>query len=162
MKAFTTVDGVEYQIRVNVGTVKRVLEETGLRLTDLFTDEGALGRFFSDDVKFAEVIYSVIRPQLEAAGKTAADFFEAIDGTVIEQAAEALLAEVVDFFQEPRKGLLKKVLAKWMEAKARMQSEGVAAVAEKIETLNFDEMMASPSSSPTPTNSVSSSPASAV
>ncbi len=109
MKAFKTTDGTEWQVVVNVATIKRCMDDTGLRLTDLFASEAKIGEFFADDVRFCEVLFSVIRPQADAAGKTLDDFLAGIDGTVIEKAVEALLAEVADFFQEPRKGLIKSL-----------------------------------------------------
>lgn len=157
MKTFRTTDGVEWEIRVNVLTIKRVEEETGIRLTAIVDDEAMRTKLFSDDLRFAEVVLSVIRPQLEKADKPDAAFFEAIDGTVIEQAAEALLAEIVDFFQEPRKGLLKKWLARHREAVAKVQSESAAAVAASIETIDVEAMIRSQ----IPTSSPLSSPASA-
>ena len=156
MRAFKSTDGTEWQVVVNVGTIKRCMDDTGLRLTDLFASEAKIGEFFADDVRFCEVLYSVVRPQAEAVGKTLDDFLAGIDGTVIEGAVEALLAEVADFFQEPRKGLLKKTLAKYQAAHSKLVTEGVLAVEKKIEETDFETLLRQ-----TLTSSASSSPASA-
>jgi hypothetical protein len=156
MKTFKTTDGTEWQVVVNVGTIKRVQDDTGLRLTDLFASAEKIGAFFADDVKFCEVLFSTIRPQAEAAGKTLDDFLAGIDGTVIEGAVEALLAEVADFFQEPRKGLLKKMLVKYQAAHEKLTTEGVLAAEKKIEETDFETLLRQ-----TLTSSASSSPASA-
>jgi hypothetical protein len=156
MKTFKTTDGTEWQVTVNVGTIKRCQDDTGLRLTDLFASAEKIGAFFADDVKFCEVLFSTIRPQAEAAGKTLDDFLAGIDGTVIEGAVEALLAEVADFFQEPRKGLLKKMLARYQAAHQKVMTEGVRDAEQKIEETDFETLLRQ-----TLTNSASSSPASA-
>jgi hypothetical protein len=156
MKTFKTTDGTEWQVTVNVGTIKRCQDDTGLRLTDLFASAEKIGSFFADDVKFCEVLFSTIRPQAEAAGKTLDDFLAGIDGTVIEGAAEALLAELSDFFPEPRKGLLKKMLARYQAAHQKVMTEGVRAAEQKIEETDFETLLRQ-----TLTNSASSSPASA-
>jgi hypothetical protein len=156
MKTFKTTDGTAWQVVVNVGTIKRVQDDTGLRLTDLFASAEKIGAFFADDVKFCEVLFSTIRPQAEAAGKTLDDFLAGIDGTVIEGAVEALLAEVADFFQEPRKGLLKKMLVKYQAAHEKLTTEGVLAAEKKIEETDFETLLRQ-----TLTSSASSSPASA-
>lgn len=153
MKTFKTNDGFEWQVTVNVGTVKRCMEDTGLKLTDLFSGAAKIDEFFSDDVKFCEVLYSVVRPQAEAAGKNVDAFLAGIDGTVIEGAIEALLEETADFFREPRKGLLKKVLAKYRTAHDKLKTEGVLAAEKKIEETDFENLLrqtltSSPSSSP--------------
>ena len=156
MKTFQTLDGTEWKVAVTVLTIKRVMEETGLKLTDLFANEAKIGEFFSDDVRFAEVVWSVVRPQAEHLGRTPEQFFGSMDGTVIEAASEALLAETVDFFQEPRRSLLRRVLDKYRASHNKLQTEGVLAVEKKIEEMDFDKLL-----SQTLTNSASSSPASA-
>lgn len=156
MKAFKTTDGTEWQVVVNVGTIKRCMDDTGLRLTDLFASEAKIGEFFADDVRFCEVLFSVIRPQADAADKTLDDFLAGIDGTVIEKAVEALLAEVADFFQEPRKGLIKKTLARYQAAHSKLVTEGVLAAEKRIEETDFEALLRQ-----TLTSSASSSPASA-
>lgn len=156
MKTFTATDGTKWEIVVNVGTIKRCMDDTGLRLTDLFASEAKIGEFFADDVRFCTVLFSVVRPQAEAAGKTLDDFLAGIDGTVIEGAVEALLAEVADFFQEPRKGLIKKTLARYQAAHRKLVTEGVRDAEKKIEETNFEELLRQ-----TLMSSASNSPASA-
>lgn len=153
MKSFKTTDGAEWKVTVNVGTIKRVQDDTGLRLTDLFASPEKITEFFSDDVRFCEVLFSVVRPQAETAGKTIDDFLSAIDGTVIEGAVQALLEEVADFFHEPRRGLIKKTLAKYREAHDHLTTAGVLAAEQKIDQTDFETLlrqtlMSSPSSSP--------------
>lgn len=154
MKTFRTTDGAEWSVVVNVLTIKRVMEATGLKLTDLFSTTEKVRQFFADEVRICEVLFATIKPQADERRKSLEDFLSVIDGTAIESAMEALLAEVVDFFQEPQKGLLKQVLAKYMEATDRMQTEGVRVVERKLQTLDFDRLF-----SQTLTSSASSSPA---
>lgn len=156
MKTFKTTDGTEWKVTVNVATIKRCQDDTGLRLTDLFASEAKIGEFFADDVRFCTVLYSVVRPQAEAASKSLEDFLAGIDGTVIEGAVEALLAEVADFFQEPRKGLIKKTLTKYQAAHSKLMTEGVLAAEKKIEETDFETLLRQ-----TLTNSALNSPASA-
>lgn len=141
MRTFRTTDGTEWKVAVNVGTIKRCHDETGLRLTDLFANEAKIGEFFADDVRFCTVLYAVIKPQADEAGKTLDDFLAVIDGTVIEGAVEALLAEVADFFQEPRRGLLKKTLAKYQAAHARLTTEGARDAERRIEETDFETLL---------------------
>lgn len=156
MKTFKTTDGKEWQIAVNVGTVKRCRQLTGTNLLELVSDQSSIASLFSDDVKLCEVLCAVIRPQLEAAARSDDDFFAAINGDVIEQAAEALLAEIVDFFQEPRRGLLKKALAKYLAAAEKLQKTSAAAIEAKLEEMDFEALILK-----TPTNSASDSQESA-
>lgn len=161
MRTFRATDGTEYRVNVNVLTIKRVLEETGLRLTDLFADERAIGQFFSDDVRFAEVVLATIRPQLVEAKRSPDEFFASLDGTVIQAAAEALLAEVADFFQEPRRTMLRRVMERYQAAADKVRTEVQADVDRRLETINFEAALRQMYSPPTPTSSASSSPDSA-
>lgn len=156
MSKFATTDGREWVVAVNVGTVKRVRDATGVNVLALISDQAAIADAFSDNVKLAEVIASVIRPQLEAAGATDEQFFSVVDGTVIENATEALLAEVANFFQEPRRTILLKAMEKVKAAIKAQNSAGAAAALKALETMEVEvpaELM--------PTSSVSSSPVSA-
>lgn len=155
MKSFRTKDGTDWQVTVSVATIKRVMDRTGLKLTDLFTAE-KIKEFFADEIRFCEVVYATVLPQAEAAGKSLDDFLGVVDGEVIESAAEALLAEVADFFQEPRKGLLKKVMEKYQEATARLRTEGGREAERILEGIDFERLFLQ-----TPTNSALNSPASA-
>jgi hypothetical protein len=141
MTTFRTNDGREWKLAVNVGSIKRCLEDTGLRLTDLFASDAKVSEFFSDDIKFAEVLWSLVRLQAEAAGNGFDEFLSAIDGTVIESAAEALLSAVVDFSQEPRRTLLRRVLEKMKAARERLATEGFADANRSLEALNFEAIL---------------------
>lgn len=138
MKPFQTSDGASYEIAVNVATVKRVRDLTGVNLLGLVGDQKAVGDLFADDVKFCEVLCALVRPQLDASGKSDDDFFAAINGDVIETAAEALLAEIVNFFQEPRRTLLAKAMEKYQQAYRKVRAEGAAAAEKAMETLDFE------------------------
>lgn len=155
MAHFKTTDGREWQIAVNVATVKRVRELTGVNLLSLVDDRAALEHLFSDDVRLCEAICAAIRPQLEAAGKTDDDFFAGINGDVLEAATEALLNEIIDFFREPRRGLLKKALGKYQKAIAVLTAADAAAAEKAIEEMDLEAALAHSRSS-----SASSSPVS--
>jgi len=155
MTAFRTTDGTEWQVAVNVATVKRVKELTSVNILGLVGDQKAVADLFSDDVKLCEVLCAVIRPQLAAADKTDDDFFSLIDGQVIEHAAEALLREIVNFFQEPRRTLLKKAMEKYQTAYRKVRDEGAAAAERAMNEMDFETSLRQ-----TLTSSASSSPAS--
>lgn len=148
MQQFKTTDGREWQIAVNFGTVKRVHGETGVMLTTLFADDKAIAALFGDDMKFCAVVASLVGSQLQAAGVSEDDFFAAVDGTVIETVASLLLEEIADFFPEPRKGLLKKMLATFRAEKARIVAEQCAEAEAKILKMEQWTHTSSDSSSP--------------
>lgn len=153
MRTFATNDGTEWVVVVNVLTIKRVQDHTGLKLTDLFSTAEKVQAFFADEVRLCEVLYATVLPQAEQAGKTIDDFLATIDDAVIEKAMDALVEEIVDFFREPRKGLLKKVLAKYRDATSRLETAGVRDFEKKLSEVDFETLFRQ-----THTSSASSSP----
>lgn len=147
MKPFRTTDGREWLIAVNVATVKRCRDLTGVNLLGVVDDQSALQSIFQDHVKFCEVLCAVVRPQLVEQAMSDDDFFALIDGSVVEASAEALIGEIVDFFQEPRKGLLKKALAKYQQAAARVNSRTTQQAEAALDEIDFEGLiLAMPSS----------------
>lgn len=140
MKTFRTTDGSEWSVVVNVLTIKRVMVATGLKLTDLFSTADKVREFFADEVRICEVLFATVQPQAEERQKSLEDFLSVVDGTVIESAMEALIAETADFFQEPRKGLIKQALAKYQEATTRLQIEDARVAEQKLQALDFDRL----------------------
>lgn len=135
MSTFKTTDGREWTVAVNVGTVKRVREATGVDILALVSDQRAISEAFSDNIRLAEIIAAVIRPGLLESGVTDEQFFAAIDGSVIESATEALLAEVANFFQEPRRTILLKAMEKVRAAVKEQNARGAAEALKALETM---------------------------
>lgn len=138
MTAFATTDGRRWTVAVNLGTVKRVREATGVDILALVSDQRAISEAFSDNIRLAEVIASVIKPELAAAGVTDDQFFSVIDGAVIESATEALLAEVANFFQEPRRTILIKAMEKVQAAVKEQNARGAAEALKALETMEVE------------------------
>lgn len=156
MRSFKTSDGVEWTLAINVLSVKRCRELTGVNPLELVSEQKAVANLFSDDVKLCEVLCSLVKPQLDERGKTPDDFYSVINGDVIEAAAEALLSEIVDFFQEPRRGLLKMALAKHRAAVERLRDANAKLVEQRINDVDLEAALLQAL-----TNSASASPASA-
>lgn len=155
MRTFRTTDGASWDLAVNVLTVKRCRDMTGVNPLALVSEQSAVADLFSDDVKLCEVLCAFVLPQLEERGKRPDDFYATINGDVIEQAAEALLGEIIDFFQEPRRGLLKKAFAKQRQAVEAIRATNVKLVEQRIDEMDLERALALTLSS-----SASDSPAS--
>lgn len=142
MQSFRDTKGRLWDLEVTVSTARRVRRLTGVDLVGLF-DDGLrpLAGLLSDVCKLADVLYAVVQPVAEERGVTDEMFGEALAGQVIEHAAEALTAAVLDFFPDQagrenlrqviRKG---KIVAESMtrEAGRRLEEIDPEAVAQKI------------------------------
>lgn len=143
MAKFKTLDGKEWVIDVTYLTVKRVRDLCGVNLLDICNlDKESLSGWVADDLQVLEVVCAVVRPQLAAIDMSDEDFFAACDGGVLKEAVERLVDQVSNFFQEPRKGLVKKVIAKLREAEKKMQSQAEKAIEAALSQCDFEAALA--------------------
>jgi hypothetical protein len=152
LPSFETLDGRTYTVSVTYGSIKRVQDETGVMLSDLFASAGSITALFGNDTKFLTVLASLVRPQMPG---TEAEWLDTLNGAVVERAADAVLEGVADFFPEPRKGLLMAVLERTQAAAERRRTADDLAARKVLETTDFDALL------PIHGSSDSSSPASA-
>ena len=107
MKTFKDSAGRDWLIVINYSAKERVQAMTGLDLFDLSVFE----RIGDDPAKLIDVLYAVCKPDADKIPITKAQFVDSLVGDVIEQAAEALTQEIIDFFPKRRREMLNKVLA---------------------------------------------------
>ena len=143
MAKFKTKDGRDWVVEVTYLTVKRVRDLCGVNVLDICNlDKESLSGWVSDDLKVLEVICAIVRPQLAAADMSDEEFFAQCDGQVLKDAVERLIDEVSDFFQEPRKGLVKKVIAKLRATEKQMEQKAAMAIDQALERCDFEEALA--------------------
>jgi hypothetical protein len=139
MAKFKTLDGKEWVIDVTYLTVKRVRDLCSVNLLDICNlDKESLSGWVADDLRVLEVICAVVRPQLAALDMSDEDFFASCDGGVLKEAVERLVDQVSDFFQEPRKGLVKKVIAKLRETERKMEAQAAKAIDAALIQCDFE------------------------
>jgi len=142
MPKIKTLDGKTWVIEVTYLTVKRVRDLCGVNVLDICNlDKESLSGWVADDLKVLEVICAVVRPQLAAIDMSDDDFFAVCDGAVLREAVERLVDQVSDFFQEPRRGLVKRVIAKLRETETKMEQAARTAVEKALESCDFEETL---------------------
>lgn len=112
MKIFRDALDRDWQIAVNVGTLKQVRDLLGgLWLPDLVNEKcKPLGELLSDDCRLVDVLCALCRPQLKALDVSDEEFAAGFAGDALDRAADAFLEEFIGFFREPRvREALKKV-----------------------------------------------------
>ena len=118
MKSFTDNKGRAWEIVVTVATVKRVRALCKVDLNSIVEldknnkpSAELLERLSSDPVLLVDVLYAVCKPQADKLNITDEDFGEAMAGDAIEHATTALLEEVIDFFPEAKRLVMRKILS---------------------------------------------------
>jgi isopropylmalate/homocitrate/citramalate synthase len=156
MRSFKDTNGVEWKIAVNVLTIKRVHADTGVRLDEIFDGKESVQEFLSDQVAFADVMASLLRPQIVERKMIADDLLVAMDDSTIEAASDALIEEVADFFREPRRTMLRELLAKMRQAAAKMREDAVAVARQKLAEIDLEQITSELTRLSTATNSQAS------
>lgn len=127
MRKFIDLFGREWVFEVNVGSVMQVKQQNDLLLPSLFDDElKPMTTFLKDVIKVVDVMWTLVEPQAkfmkwkrpvqtengqtleDAIGVSPIEFAQGLAGDTLEQATEALLRSVGDFFSSPeqREGAL--------------------------------------------------------
>ena len=117
MKTFTDNMGRTWTLVVNVATIKRVRALCGVDLNSIVEVEDGkpsaklLERLSGDPVLLVDVLYAVCRPECEQKGVSDEDFGAAMAGDAVEQATDALLDEIVDFFPAAKRKAFQRILS---------------------------------------------------
>jgi hypothetical protein len=142
MHTFTDCKDRPWTVDLTVATLKRVREATGVNLYSLVDDGArALGELVGDPERLVGVLYVLCEPQVKERSLSPEDFGSGFRGDALEQAADAFVAELVDFFPNRRaRDALAKVIGKGRETAAILmdrleaQIHGIdpSSVAEKL------------------------------
>ena len=138
MKTFTDNAGRTWTIQVNVDAMKRVKSLLSVDLMEA-VDGKLLPRMLDEPILLCDIIYALCKPQADAASITDEDFGRAMAGDAIDLATQSLLEELVDFFPQRRRALLTKVLEKLR----KLDSLTLATVADRLDKIDLEAVMAS-------------------
>lgn len=115
---FTDAAGRDWSLALSIGAAKRVKEHPQTNL-DLLDDPKALDTLLRNSYLLANVLWLLCEDQAKTANVADKDFGEGLAGDAIEQATNALLEAMVDFFPSSRRDPLRQALATMKEAQAK-------------------------------------------
>ena len=139
-KSFTDSLGRAWTLVVNVATIKRVRALCGVDLNTIVEVEDGkpsaklLEKLSSDPVLLVDVLYAVCKPECDQRNVSDEDFGAAMAGDAVEQATDALLDEVIDFFPEAKRKVFQKILG----ASRRFEAKSKEALATLLNDPEFD------------------------
>lgn len=134
MQSFTDTEGRAWEVRVTTWTVERCRNLLDVDLCDVAS---LAPRLMDDPVLLAKVIYVACKPQADAAGVTDEQFTNALYGDVIDDATNAMIEAIIDFFQKSRRDLMRQA---WQKCREK-QEKGEKMVAELLNSPVVDEMI---------------------
>jgi len=117
MKTFRDNKRRVWTLEVNVAAIKRVRGLCKVDLNSIVEVDSEnrptahlLEQLSSDPVLLVDVLYAICKPEADKLGVSDEDFGASMAGDAIEQATEALLDEIVDFFPSAKRQVMRKVL----------------------------------------------------
>jgi len=111
MKTFTDNTARAWTVSLNVGTLKRVRDLCKVDLMQAV--EGKLvEKLIADPVLLCDVLFAVCKEEADKRQVPDEEFGRCLGGDTLDAATTALLEELVDFFPQRRREVLKKALDK--------------------------------------------------
>lgn len=123
MKTFTDCMGRTWTVTINVGTIKRVKTMLGINLLEAITDDLA-EKLKNDVCMLVDVLYVICKNEADAKNITDENFGEAMAGDALENATNAFLDELIDFFPAEKKMILRKAINKVNQAEKKALEMG--------------------------------------
>lgn len=118
MRTFKDNKGRSWNVEINISAVKRLKSMLNVNIMDAVEGE-LLEKLAIDPVLLCDVIYVVCKLDADRQNISDEQFGEAMGGDAIEKATEALLQELVDFFPEAKRRVLRKALEKFRIAESK-------------------------------------------
>lgn len=117
MKPFKDNKGRQWEIDVNVSSIRRVKDVTGIRLDG---DQQELAVKLNDVINLCNVLFVLCKPQADAQGVTDEQFGESLAGDVLGAAVDALREAITDFFPSRQRTVMTAALAKAREVETAL------------------------------------------
>lgn len=137
MRIFKDANGLDWQLSITIGSVKRVRDLLKVNLLELDSGEPPLLVRLSTDIVFiVDVIFCLLKPCADERKISDEQFAASIGGSAVLSAQTALYEELTDFFLSS--GQSDK--AKAMAAQGKIIKAAVTAVALKMDGIDVDRI----------------------
>lgn len=109
MPEFKDTAGRIWQVKLNIGMIEDIQEETDIDLDQVMQEKSKISELiFATPRKLVEILYVICQEQIKQIPLTAREFGRAFDREVLDKAADAFLQSLLLFYPRTSAG---KVLA---------------------------------------------------
>lgn len=109
---FQDAQNRNWVVRVTVNTMRSVRDNLGIDLADtLDPSKDVVDRLTDDPILMMDVVYLCCKPQMDGMNVTVEDFSDSLTGEAIEQASQALIDAIIDFFPRSKTQIIRESLA---------------------------------------------------
>jgi hypothetical protein len=140
VKTFNDNAGRTWTLAITVDAIKRVEGLIkGVNLANLtHGDPPLLTRLETDIVLLCDVIFALLKPQADQLGVSDEEFGKSMGGDAIIAAHDAFWEELTGFFRQLRR----TDTARAIEKQATLVKATVAAIEQRVETLDVEDVIA--------------------
>jgi len=140
---FTDGAGRDWPIKLDIFTVRRLKQETGVDLIDSADPlDRLLQRITGDVVLFADVLLSLLQETMRQRQVDEEQLLRAIDNEeVVERAALALVEAILSFSRGPKGALLKTAFGKTLTALRKRDSLRIEQAQQQLQSPQFDSLV---------------------
>ena len=138
MQSFKDTEGQAWDIKIDVGAVKRVRDALKVDLVKI-DDGNLLQSLYDDPVLLVDVIFCLCQAQATTAGLSDVEFAERFGGDTVAEATEAFVAELIAFFPNPRR---RDLLTAAMEKMQVIEDKVFDEADKKLAAITVDEIVA--------------------
>jgi hypothetical protein len=135
MHAFTDSKGQPWELRITAGTVKRCAEylkvDIGNPARSAPGEESLLVRFDTDLVFKVDLLYCVLKPEVDARQLTDEQFAECLEGDALQAAHDAFYEELLDFCRSLRRTDMVEAIRRQKQLVARGVEIGAKTLASE-------------------------------
>lgn len=121
---FSDTKGRQHEVRVTFAGVKRVLATLDIDLTQLYAkDSAVMQRLLTNPLLACDVVYLLLKPELDASGITDEQFGECVAGEAFGKMTDCLFEALAVFFsgQDEQAGAtIRKALAAYQLTRRRV------------------------------------------
>ena len=136
MRTFKDSEGREWLVSVTVDAVKRVRGTLDVDLLEAASGDVFM-RLASDPILLCDVLYVVCKPQADERQISDENFGRSLNGDVIERATDALLEDLIDFFPQGRR----KVMRRLKERSTELTDKAMEKILQRADDPVMEELM---------------------
>ena len=143
MHSFTDGENRKWTFEVNVLTVTRVKQQTGVDLLTLM-DPGSdsFETLATDVVALCEVMVALLEDKLHEADVGTENFLRALDNEdIVRNATRACMEAILSFSRKPKATLMKKAFGKVWDATEKRERMQLEHALELVESEQFDRLV---------------------
>jgi len=132
MQKFVDRAGRIWIVDLDNTTLRRVKTLTGVQLLEAI-DGDLITRLSTDPLLLGDVLFAICKPQADQQNITDESFGEGLAGNSIDDATNALLEALINYFPESRRRLLRKAA----EKQKMIETRGLSAIERRLDDPNL-------------------------